>query len=271
MLYWQKKISTKLLTAAAITLWLLTGCVTQLPSDIQLDELEKKMALAIDPEGVYRKTESYYQRQNVVEKGFFSDTMQLVEVRFQRPDKFKFSYYEKNRPVRELLCLGSRAWNIDHSKGTVTEITGDALEKFRIMLALGHPDTDYDKLFAKVEIFLTKLEDGKDYYQLICHPALKGANPITVYVDKNTFLHKRMELTVSTANGNKSSVSDIESYRKFGKLNLAELTRVTESDREYTTRIVEYHLNAHFSSDTFELPVFDPVLMEMKKQQERLR
>ena len=255
------------LSAAAAASMLLTGCVSDMPSDITLDELEQKMARAMDPQGEYRKARAYFQRQNVTEEGLFSTKHQLVEVKFQRPDKFKFSFYEKNRVATEVLSIGNRAWMISYKDGTITPIRGIALEKIRIMLAMGHPDTDYDKLFGKTELTLTELDDGTVCYKLVCYPSLENSNPIIIYVDQATMLPRRMELTVKTVNGDIETVSEITEYKQFGKLNLPALTTTREGSREYSTRIVDYRINTTFEPDEFKLPEFDPVLIESQKRQ----
>ncbi len=253
-----------------LSLMVLTGCAApDLPSDITLDELEMKMAKAMDPAQKYRNASAYFQRQNIEEEGFWETKYQLVEVKFQRPDKFKLSYYEKNRPISEILSVGSKAWFIDYKNSTVKELTGLELDKLKVMIALGHPDTDYDKLFAKVDLFLTRI-DGKDHYKLVCYPALENANPITIYVDRKEMLPRRLELKVNTPDGVKKSVSNIENYQIFDQIKVPALTRVVEAHiREYLTRVVEYQLNAHFREDEFKLPEFDPVLMEVEKRKHR--
>lgn len=265
-----KSLSGVLASAAALLLAaVLTGCAAvERPSDITLDELEKKMAQAMDPAGKYRNAYAYFQRQNVEEEGLFSTEYQLVEVKFQRPDKFKFSYFEKNMPVTEILSIGNRAWFIDHKKHTTGEITGNALDKVKVMLALGHPDTDYKKLFSKVDIFLTELED-RECYKLVCQPALEGSNPIVIYVDKAQSLPVRMELTIKTADGDKKAISRIEKYQEFEQVKVPALTKVEEGWKEYLTRVVDYQLNAHFKANEFELPEFDPVLLESQKRRNR--
>ena len=256
--------------AAVPFMAVLTGCAApELPSDITLDELEMKMAQAMDPDKKYRNAYAYFQRQNIEEEGFWETKYQLVEVRFQRPDKFKLSYYEKNKPISEILSVDGKAWFIDHKNSAVKELTGLELDKLKVMIALGHPDTDYDKLFAKVDLFLTRI-DGRDHYKLVCHPALENANPIVIYVDREEMLPRRMELKVNTPDGVRNSVSNIEKYQIFDQIKVPALTQVVEANvREYLTRVVEYQLNAHFKENEFKLPEFDPVLMEVEKRQRR--
>ena len=258
-----KVICLAVSTAAGM---LLTGCVSDMPSDITLDELEQKMAQAMDPKRDYRTARAYFQRQNISEEGLFSTKLQLVEVKFQRPDKFKLSYYnDKNRIVSEVLCKDGKAWMIDHLQGKITPIEGQALEKFRIMLELGHPDTDFDKIFSDVKLSLTKRMNGKFYYKLVCQPKIPGAHPIIIYIDKQTMLPERMELKVKTAAGTIESTCNIVEYRKFGNLTLPSLTDVEDGVREYTNRVVDYQLNSGFSGNEFNLPVFDPVVIESNK------
>ncbi len=263
----KKNSFIRLLSASAVGL-LLAGCaVKEMPSDITLDELEVRMSQAMDPAGDYRKALSYFQRQNIEEDGFFGKKHQLVEVRFQRPDKFKFSFFAKNRIVTELLSVGGKAWMIDYQEGTVTELTGEALEKFKIMLALGHPDTDYDRLFASVQLSLVE-EDDHVFYKLVCQPKLTGANPIVIYVDQTSSLPRRIALKINTPQGTVESTSEIEQYQAFNTINVPAVTRVSEGSRDYLTRVVGYQLNAPFNAEEFQLPVFDRVLLEVQKYKE---
>ncbi|MBE6367723.1 MAG: hypothetical protein E7052_07450 [Lentisphaerae bacterium] len=257
---------------ALAALVLFCGCATpEIPADITLDELETRMSKAMDPAGSYRRASSYFQRQNIVEESFWGPKHQLVEVKFQRPDKHKLSYYRENKIVSEILGIGNQAWIINHTEGIITEITGDDLEKAKIMFALARPDTDFDKLFARVDLTMTTLDDDREYYKLHCQPALPDSNPIIIYVDKKESLPKRLIVTVKTPDGPKRTESIIEKYQQFDQVMLPVLTKVVEDDREYITRTVGYLLNAHFSQQEFQIPQFDPVLMEMKRQQKRRR
>ncbi|MBE6369120.1 MAG: hypothetical protein E7056_03040 [Lentisphaerae bacterium] len=266
-----KNVFRKLFDSTAILCFILimAGCATERPADISLDELKSQMAQAMDPAGEYRRASAYYQRQNITESGFFSTSHQLLEVRFQRPDKFKLSYYHKNKVATEIISSGDQAWLVDHRHGKVTAISGEAHDKLKLMQALGHPDTDYGKLFSNITLSMLQLEDDRWYYKMICQPILTGSNPIIVYVDKATMLPKRMEITINTPQGKITSVSDVEQYQKFGTLNIPVLTRVKDGSREYTTRVVGYQLNAAFLPEEFNLPEFDPVLLENTRQSRR--
>jgi outer membrane lipoprotein-sorting protein len=254
-----------LAASTAVTL-LMTGCISEMPSDITLDELEQKMAQAMDPQREYRKARAYFQRQNITETALFGTKLQLVEVKFQRPDKFKLSYYDdRNRIASEVLSKDGKAWLIDYKKGKIIPIEGQTLEKFKVMLALGHPDTDFDKIFSDVKLSLHRRINGNLYYKLVCQPRIAGSYPIIIYIDKQTMLPESMELKVKTAGRTVESTCNIVEYRKFGTLTLPALTEVEDGIREYTNRVVDYQLNSGFSGNEFKLPVFDPVVIESNK------
>ncbi|MPM51760.1 hypothetical protein SDC9_98511 [bioreactor metagenome] len=258
-------------TAPAMLLvgWLLpVGCATpEEPSDVTLDELEARMVQAMDPGKNYRNAYSYFQRQNIEEKRFFSANHYLVEVRFQRPDKFKFTVFEENTPQSAIISKGGQAWTIDYVNGVISELTGRELAKVKTMLALGHPDNDYDQLFEKVDLSIVKLpDDDAEYYKLVCDTGITDQKPIIIYVDRARALPKRMELDFKAGDIEVHYVNDIVEYQTFDEVKIPSLSRITENDREYTSRVVGYVLNPKFKNDEFDVPEFDPVLMEVKRQ-----
>ena len=80
-----------------------------------------------------------------------------------------------------------------------------------------------------------------------------------------------MELTIKTADGEKTAISRIEKYQDFEQVKVPSLTKVEEGWKEYLTRVVDYQLNAHFKDSEFRLPEFDPVLLESRKRQKSIR
>ena len=259
---------------AAILLAVCGCAVPELPSDISVDTLEDRMAQVMDPQREYRKAHSYLQRQNVEEKGFFSSKLNMVEVRFQRPDRFKVTVYDENEPRSGILSRDGRAWTIDYENGIITELTGNALAKTKVMLALGHPDNDYDKLFSKIDMSITTIEeDDKDLecYKLVCSSGLPGAKPFVVYVSRALSLPKRIEVDFELDGREVHYENDIVEYQNYGGVRVPSLSRITEGDREYTSRVVSYLLNPKFRDNEFQVPEFDPVLMEMKRQRLKRR
>ena len=251
---------------------LLAGCASDRPSDVTLDELEARMTHAMDPAGKYRNAYSYLQRQNIEEKHFFSTESHTVEVRFQRPDKFRITVFAENTPQSAIVSKGGKAWTIDYVNGIITELAGKELAKVKTMLALGDPANDYDKLFKKVDLSITELpDDPAEYYKLVCYTYLSDQWPITIYVDRAQALPKRMELDFMVGETQVHYQNDIVEYQNFDSVKIPSLSRITENDREYTSRVVGYLLNPKFKDDEFDVPEFDPVLMEVKRQRMKRR
>lgn len=260
---------------AGTALLAVCGCAApELPSDISVDTLEDRMAQAMDPQREYRNAHSYIQRQNIEEKGFFSSKLNMVEVRFQRPDRFKVTVYDENEPQSGILSRDGRAWAIDYANGIITELVGNELAKTKVMLALGHPDNDYDKLFNTIDMSIVTIDNnGKDLecYKLVCTSGLPGAKPFVVYVSRALSLLKRIEFDFELDGREIHYVNDIVEYQNYGGVRVPTLSRITEGDREYTSRVVGYLLNPKFRDNEFQVPEFDPVLMEMKRQRLKRR
>lgn len=260
---------------AGAVLLTVCGCtVPEQPSDISMDTLEDRMTQIMDPQREYRNAHSYIQRQNIEEKGFFSSKLNTIEVRFQRPDRFKVTVYDESEPRSGILSRDGRAWAIDYVNGIITELVGNELAKTKVMLALGHPDNDYDKLFSKIDMSIVTLDDGDKEvtcYKLVCSSGLPGAKPFTVYVNRALSLPKRIEFDFELDGREVHYVNDILEYQNFGGVRVPSLSRVTEGDREYTSRVVGYLLNPKFRDNEFQVPEFDPVLMEIKRQRLKRR
>lgn len=260
---------------AGLALLAVFGCAApELPSDISMDTLEDRMTQVMDPKREYRNAHSYIQRQNIEEKGFFSSKMNIIEVRFQRPDRFKVTVYDENEPQSGILSRDGRAWAIDYENGIITELVGNELAKTKVMLALGHPDNDYDKLFSKIDMSIVTIEDDDkevECYKLVCSSGLPGAKPFIVYVNRALSLPKRIEFDFELDGREFHYQSDIVEYQNFGGVRVPTLSRVTEGDREYTSRVVGYMLNPKFRDNEFQIPEFDPVLMEIKRQRLKRR
>ena len=104
-----KTLPMYLLAAALLAL---CGCSslpreTLSPSDLTVEELEQRMAKATDPEGHYAKAQSFVMRQELTTKRFLdSPLIQMVETKYMRPDCFKITTYDDNKPSLAIISNG---------------------------------------------------------------------------------------------------------------------------------------------------------------------
>ena len=125
------------------------------PADITLNELEKRMLRARDPNGVFLKAKSYLQKQIVTDA--HSGEQQICEVRYLAPDRLNMLMRKDNQPDSAIILNGDSAWKVDYAERTVTPIVGLGLQQLKTMQRLGDPDDSYQDLFKKVDLSICRL------------------------------------------------------------------------------------------------------------------
>lgn len=239
---------------AAGMLWAFGGCALLEPAeeesspDITLRELEKKMLLARDPQGVFLKAKSYVQKQIITTDG----ESKLVEVKYLAPDKYKIVTLSDNEPDSAIIVNGSNAWQVNYTEKRVTPITGESLTRLQTLYQLGNPDDSYQDLFAQVNLTQCKIGDD-EYYKLTCISKSKDQPPFMLYVSKKTFLVRRMYIPEPF-----NYRSTIVRYGLFEGVMIPEETKIDSNGAESTSRIILNKLNATLEPSEFLPPVFRP-------------
>jgi outer membrane lipoprotein-sorting protein len=258
-----KLLKSVLLSVFAVSIMLVNGCSTLVgpkekdePADISLNVLESKMRKAMDPNGLYRKSTSYVQKQMLQEKKGWDQKEFIVEVRYKRPDMFKTTTIEENRPSTSIILNKNRAWFVDFKKKKIYPVTGERLAKLKVMFGMGRPDSSYQNLFKQVKLSQCVLED-KEYYKLTCISGIKDMAPFKIYVGKNNFLTKRLE-TIEKIGGNPEDyISTIDKYSLYeGVMIPADITVMLNKTMQ-KFRIILYKLNVPIKNTEFLPPVFE--------------
>lgn len=254
----------KLLSYAALCL-LLSGCslwednpegFAVADADIPLAVLIGKMQTANDPRGICRSADSYVLRQQMEREGDETDQQYQVEVKFQKKPYFsKTTVLFKDKPQSVTLFDGVNAWSIDSASGVSTPLTGARLKTVQALSKIGNPSYTYTDIFAKIE--LAQLVSGtKEYYRLICIAADNEIPPLTIFVDKNSFLTRKVSLTFKSMNGGGeiSYVSFINKYSLISGVMMPEVMTVENNGVKYQYKTVEFKLNVKFMPSEFTLP-----------------
>ncbi|MDD5597570.1 MAG: hypothetical protein PHV82_06475 [Victivallaceae bacterium] len=245
---------TVLLTCAACA-GLFSGCQVlpsapeERPANISLAILENKMRKAMDPEGLYRESKSYVQKQMLmVEKDWEDEKNYIVEVKYKRPDKLKMTTMEDNHPTTSIIFNGKNAWIVYYNDRKRVLLQGEQLEKMKVLFALGRPDNTYQNIFKEVKLFETEL-DGRPYYKLICNSKFKDQPPFVVYVGMNNFLTKRIEIPPQVT-------SVIDRYGIYDGVIIPEQTTEIVGDSRKRYEIIMYKLNVDIDDEEFFPPIF---------------
>lgn len=248
----------KHISLAFVLIIFISGCewirgYEEYPSDITIEELQKQMNEASDPDGLYQNAQSYIMKQTLTRKGIFWDDDYMVEVKFKRPGLWKTTTFKDNKPMTSIMFNGRKAWIVDYRTKTTHELTGPVLARASHMQTLLLPDSTFRDSFEKIDLTQYR-KDGIEYYKVVGHNT--GFDPITIYIGKYTSLPKRVE-TREEINGIKVNyVSIMDSYAMYDHVMIANQNTVIVDNSTSISRVVQYRLNVELANSEFQ-PSFD--------------
>lgn len=242
---------------------LLCGCVsdeTLTVADITIGELESKMEQAMDPDGAFRKANSYVQREMLKVEGLFADSIYQIDLKYKKPHFFKLTTLEKNEPVSAVIFNAGSAWKVDYVGKHVHEITGSDLVRINVLHKLTTPTEKYSKLFDNITVYnCTIKDDNTQYYKIVCNPQNKE-NTISIYVNAEDFLPRRINADLSLVIESKKVEfeydSFIDAYETMDNVVIPQKSTAVSSGIESTTTVFDYKLNVDIPDSEFLPPVF---------------
>ena len=230
----------------------MTGCFSDGdPANISLSILQMKMHKAMDPDGNYRKSKTYVQKQMlVVKEGWSGQKGYIVETKFKRPDKMLIVTKEDNVPTNAIFFNGKNIWAVDYKKKTRTLLKGKPLKLMEVIGALGRPGNTYEDIFDEVNLFQSDLH-GEPYYKVKCTSNFENQEPLVVYfyIGMNNYLTKCMDVPPYVT-------STIDQYGLYdGIITPALITSTANgADKEY--KLILYKLNVKIDDNEFFPPTF---------------
>ncbi len=228
------------------------GCSSVIPSvdkayvpDIQLKDLADKMVAAVDPDGVYRASTSYYLRQDIR----LGEKTVTYEAMFKSPNKFRTIMSMDNKILQRTSCNGVTCWNISDT-GERKEISGAELDRLKLMDAMSSSKGTILDVFESVEIAGEAEVNGSPCYILICHPRTKGLEPIAIYVSKTDYLTRK----IATIVNGKPYVSEIKKYALLKGVMVATESEMDINDdgKKDLMILTDYKLNLDIPDKEFE-------------------
>lgn len=256
----KKYFALTILAAAAL---LLCGCIaaeTLSPADIGIAELEEKMEKAMDPKGAFRNADSYVQREMLKIEGIFTDSIYQIDLKYKKPHFFKLTTLENNEPVSAVIFNAGSAWQVDYAEKNVSEITGADLVRLNVLYRLTTPNEKYSRLFKSVKVFHCKFpDDPTDYYKIVCLPQ-NPENNISIYVNANDFLPRRIKADLVLPMQDKKVEFEytgfIDTYESMDNVMIPQKTTGISNGIESTTTVFDYKLNVDIPDSEFLPPVF---------------
>ena len=243
-----------LFTLAALLM--LCGCSslpdeTLSPADLTVGELEQRMTRATDPEGHYAKAQSFVMRQELTTKRFLdSPIVQMVETKFMRPECFKITTYDENKPSVAIISNGTNSWVADYNSRKIRVLDADALRQIKRLGEITRPGSKLSQIFPDIKVEKCRL-GGETYYKLSC-PGEKGFD-LNIYVDADNYQTERITIV---SDGRLIYDSSLKGYGLYEGVRIPEETSVTSDGVEKTSHVIYYKLNPVIDPSEFRPPVF---------------
>ncbi len=221
------------------------------PSDLKLEELERRMAEATDPEGHYAKAQSFVMRQELTTKRFLDTPLvQMVETKFMRPDCFKITTYDDNKPTIAIISNGTGSFVVDYSAETIRALDAKALRQIRRLGEITRPGSKLSQIFSDIKVEKCRIGDER-YYKVSC-PGDEDLM-LNIYVDADTYQTERITIV---KDGEVTYDSSLTGYGLYEGVRIPEETSVKAGGTENTSHVIYYKLNAVIDPAEFHPPVF---------------
>ncbi len=232
---------------------LCAGCASVMPEvdpaykpDIQLKDLAGKMRDAVDPNGIYRKSSSYYLKQDIKMSG----KVVSIEVTFKSPNRSKTVIMVDGKTVQTTLCNGTKCWKVD-KEGGKTEVTGGDLDRIKLFDALSAPSGTILDVFETIEFAGEQVVVDSPCYILLCHSKAKDVEPIALFVSKKDFLNRK----IITTRGGQPYMAEIRKYSLLKGVMIATETEIdidNDGEKDLMT-VTDYRLDIDIPDSFFEV------------------
>ena len=227
------------------------------PSPLSLEELEKRMNAASDPDGLFAASKSYVMKQEIKELYWLNDdVIRMVEVKFEKPDKFALITYEDNQPSNIFCTDGESGWVAYYRDRKIVRLDEAGLRRMQTLASLGTPGAGgYSSVFKDVQIYECRNDDGQ-FFRIDCKGP-ESDDPISFYVDANDYLLRRVKMSFLLPGGKRSEYENlILDYELRDGVRIPMATRIIQDGVKQESKVIYYKLNPEIPAGDFQPPVF---------------
>jgi hypothetical protein len=220
------------------------------PERMTVERLLDLQNRAVDAKGVLRKATSFMMKQRLEVIGTSGIRGEVVQT-FKSPGRWKSVTYLNDKLFSTKIFNGSEGWTLPVTGGIVPT-TGPELELQKIIVAMSNPAKNMVDIFRKIDLD-EAVVDGESYYRLTCHPESATLDPIILYIDKDDFLNKRLEMQMWN-DGRKIAYSARNlKYADIGGVKVVEVTEATVLGIVQRFTLEDYRLDVDVADSEFEL------------------
>ena len=224
-------------------------------ADISIDELEKRMQQAMDPNGRFARAKSYVMRQQVTTDRSWMELpeVQMVEIKFRAPDQFKLTTYTDNEPEQMIIASGNEGWFVNMDSKKVVRLDRHKLESVLMLARLTNPGTPLKEVFKKISIDRSRIGD-EDFYRLTCFR--EKDTPMYIYVGCKDFFSRRLRMTMGVPGSRIKYDSRMLNYSMYEGVMIPDESIVHQGSIEQKSKVIYYKLDVELDDKEFRVPLF---------------
>lgn len=224
-------------------------------SDISIDELEKRMQQAMDPNGRFVRAKSYIMRQQITTDRSWMEMpdVQMVEVKFRAPDQFKLTTYTDNEPEHAIIANGSEGWFVDMNRKKVIRLEKKKLEGVLTLARLTNPGIRLKNVFRQVSIDRSRIGE-EVFYRLTCSRGKDS--PIYIYISSKDFFSKRLRMSTDGSSSRIDYDSQMLNYSMYEGVMIPDESIVYQGSIEQKSKVIYYKLDVALEDKEFLPPLF---------------
>ena len=224
-------------------------------SDITVEQLESRMRQAMDPAGRFAGAKTYVMRQQITtEQGWMDPPLiQMVEIKFRRPDQFKLTTYTDNEPETAIIANGKSGWMVDLKAKKSAPLDGKALRRVMALVRLTNPGSRLKDVFPKIGIDRSVV-DGEPFYRLTCSG--EDGEPVRIYIGAKDYLNRRMRMKFTVNGSTLAYDSRMLAYSMYEGIMIPDESVVRQGGTEQKTKVVYYKLDVALEDREFQPPLF---------------
>lgn len=227
-----------------------TGCQSVFSPEV--DGILCKMRKKIDPQGklpgITSKVVDGTFRRNSKEQGA------TISIKVQNPNMIRYDVVIPGDVSLVKAFDGKNGWEYS-TKAGYKELKGEELKHLKFQAAFLNPTIRAEGIFSSIKIDGEAKVMGQMCYKLICQPKKEyDSAPITMYVDKTTYLlRKRIETQGDEKSGTFSVSTIMHDYKSFDGILVPQtlISKVNDKLMEFEVTSVKWNEDIHISA-------FDP-------------
>jgi len=222
-------------------------------NDKAVDEIITKMEKAVDPENVKSKLKTQINKIEITIPAQNIKVNAIITDKF--PDKTKTFSEIPGIMTSTRAYNGKTGWEYSPAAG-MRDIKDKELDAMRLEMDMKNPSKSMRDVFIKIEVPDKTEKIGEfECYKFICTPKEDyNAKPVIIFIDKNAFLVRKMEMVVDTHMGPIKMESIFDKYEKVNKLFTPMLSTIKQMGMIMQVKVIEIKNNVNIDDSEFKKP-----------------